>query len=613
MQRSPVTQIVIFLTLLCVCSQAFPLLGRPSNLKQNSQTERTERTEHDVKLNRPNDDGWQDRRRDDEHGIDEFVAFYSRTIPKFLSKHQSSNDKLINNVEPIDQPTSIPSIWDASAPHQAPLALQASDTLLPTPQAKITTTPPASPSSQSSSSGQRNAHPNLRLATSTEAAENELFQTNNVAQRFFRQRDRSFSLAFPLRAFEAPPSGTSENRPSLSPLDNLHASSLRNTLSHLSHEQYGRSRDTVADQPPSRWLTLPFRRHHGPRVPEHQCSASKSNSFRDALTRWISLGGQGRKSSSAVPNISAVRKPLSERESLFGESIQRSPPVGEPETVFSSERGEQLLLASNKYEYSVSDRASLLERPYLGISWDREERIFKDAKELLSKVSNHLLSFVPTTVDGVPVSGRVTSAQAPPWTQAHSILLAQERKAEFMLRQRATFFRGLHTLLMKPAIRPTSPYSLRLPALTGTIHMTSPSQQLNIPISFDLTPQSCSHLSLSLTECECLAQDIADQILETYIPISSKDTTISRTISTDVNGLEYRATLDLSISSENGGVNKIELQNVLGLLLSTSKQLSHTSSTTFSAITISGEINNISFNATWSFNQLVGGISPVCS
>jgi len=624
MQRSPITQFVVFFALLCAYSQAFPLLDRSSALKPSSKTESPN---HNVKLNRPDDDGQHHHRGDGQHGNDELelVAFHERPVSQILSKQQPSNDKLANHVEPLDQSSALPNIWDPSTPNQAPLAVQASDPLLSTPQAKITTTPSYSTSSQSTSSRQRNANSDLRLTTSTEAAENQLVQAYTRGQRFFRQRDGSLAISLPLRAFEAPPLSPASKRPSLPSFNDLHASSFRDPLSHFPNEQHGRSRDPLAHQSPPSWFSLPFRRYHGSRVPQHQRASSEPYPLRHALSSWFSLGRQGGKSRSAIPVVGVAGKPVSEREPIFsagwrrifGESVQRSPSLGEPETVFSGERGEQLLFASDQYEHPVPSRASLLnpehKKPYLGISWDREERAFREAKELLSKASNHLMTFVPTVVDGVAIPKKITSAQAPPWTQAHSILLEKERKETLAHKPPTPFFQGLHALLIKHTIRPSSPYRFKLPALSGTIHMTSPSQHVKVPIIFNLTPQTCLHHTLEHPECECLSQDVADQLLEAYMPTSSEHTTISRSVSTLIKAVEHRATLELTLnSSQPGGVDKASLQSLLGLLLSTKQQLSHTS-TKFSSITTHGALYNISFNATWSFTQFIDGVPRVCA
>ena len=130
-----------------------------------------------------------------------------------------------------------------------------------------------------------------------------------------------------------------------------------------------------------------------------------------------------------------------------------------------------------------------------------------------------------------------------------------------------------------------------------------------IPIAFTLSPAVCSPLAM---ECACLTQDLASRLLSSYpagIPASTNS--ITETVSMIMHGIEYRATLDLKLSS---AINGADFKILLGLLVSVKKELvKATHGQGFGTVNVKGHWHGVEVQAAWTYYTFEHGVAQRCA
>jgi len=152
--------------------------------------------------------------------------------------------------------------------------------------------------------------------------------------------------------------------------------------------------------------------------------------------------------------------------------------------------------------------------------------------------------------------------------------------------------------------------ALGAPGPGGVLHMASPSLTNGhaIPIHFRLSPLVCTPLA---HECSCMASDLASRLVMNYpngIPASTNS--VTETVGMEMNGIEYRATLDLKLDDKIDGKG---LKDLAGLLFSIKKELvKAVDGKGFGTVRAIGVWENVGVEAKWTYYQVENGVARRC-
>jgi hypothetical protein len=170
-----------------------------------------------------------------------------------------------------------------------------------------------------------------------------------------------------------------------------------------------------------------------------------------------------------------------------------------------------------------------------------------------------------------------------------------------------------------PVFVPTSepePYQ----PLRGNIKMASQKGH-QIPLSFSLSPTTCKPLA---SECSCLIADLEDLLLTEYpngitFPCLPTPTpvVVSETVTMKMNGIEYRATVEIRLRElEKGvkGMEKEEWRALLGLLGHTAEAIERrmvrdgmvAGEGGFGRVVVEGSVEGVGVEAAWTFYEFDG-------
>ncbi|KAH8687582.1 hypothetical protein BGZ60DRAFT_425463 [Tricladium varicosporioides] len=166
-----------------------------------------------------------------------------------------------------------------------------------------------------------------------------------------------------------------------------------------------------------------------------------------------------------------------------------------------------------------------------------------------------------------------------------------------------------------PSLRARIPSQLKqgnlIPHPSGTINMGS-THHHHIPLHFTISPSVCVPLTSEITP---LISDLSSTILESYpkgikldrLCHKNTPTQITETVGMEINGNEYRATIDLVIKGEMGNrefevLMKLLERSVVNIVEAREKAGMGRGVGTLS---LGADIEGVSVEATWTFYEVV--------